>query len=143
MMRPIASMRWKCVSSKLICGYLPTSADASERSSANTSMPAKPPPTTTTVNRRSRSGPAGSEAALSKFDMTLSRIATASSIVFSPIALSAMPGIGKVRETAPAVTTIWSYANSYGSPSGGVMVATFWAWLMLVTLAVSTLVRLR
>jgi hypothetical protein len=34
--------------------------------------------------------------------------ATASSIVFRPIAFSAMPGIGKVRETAPAVTTIWS-----------------------------------
>ncbi len=63
-------------------------------------------------------GAAGSEAALSKFDMTLSRIATASSIVFSPIALSAIPGIGKVRETAPAVTTIWSYANSYGLADG-------------------------
>jgi len=37
-----------------------------------------------------------------------SRTATASSIVFRPIAFSAMPGIGKVRETAPAVTTIWS-----------------------------------
>jgi len=106
-------------------------------------MPAKPPPTTTTVSSRSRSGPAGSDAALSKFDMTRSRIATASSIVFSPIALSAIPGIGNVRDTAPAVTTIWSYANSYGSPEGGVIVATFSAWLMFVTFAVTTLVRLR
>lgn len=54
-----------------------------------------------------------------------------------------MPGIGKVRETAPAVTTIWSYANSYGSPTAGVIVATFSAWLMPVTFAVTTFVRLR
>ena len=74
---------------------------------------------TTTVSRRSRSGPAGSVDALSKFDIRRSRIATASSMVFSPIALSAMPGIGKVRETAPAVTTIWSYSSSYGSPTIG------------------------
>ena len=78
----------------------------SERSSAKTSMPAKPPPTTTKVSRRSRSGPGGRFDALSKFVSTRSRIATASSIVFRPIALSAMPGIGNVRETAPAVTTI-------------------------------------
>ena len=91
----------------------------SERSSANTSMPAKPPPTTTNVSRRSRSGPGGSIDALSKFDIRRSRMATASSIVFRPIALSAMPGIGKVRETAPAVTTIWSYSSSYGSPTIG------------------------
>ncbi len=64
-------------------------------------------------------GPGGSMDALSKFDIRRSRIATASSIVLSPIALSAMPGIGNVRETAPAVTTIWSYSCWYGSPAIG------------------------
>ncbi len=54
-----------------------------------------------------------------------------------------MPGIGKVRDTAPAVTTIWSYSSSYGSPSSGVIVATLLAWLMPVTLAVTTVVRFR
>jgi hypothetical protein len=88
-------------------------------------MPAKPPPTTTNVSSRSRSGPGGRLAALSKFVSTLSRMATASSIDFSPIALSAMPGIGKVRETAPPVTTTTSYSKSHGSPTSGVMVAVF------------------
>ena len=46
-----------------------------------------------------------------------------------------MPGIGKVRETAPAVTTIWSYSCWYGSPTIGVIVATLFAWLMPVTFA--------
>ncbi len=68
----------------------------------------------------------------------------ASSMVFRPIALSATPGIGNVRETAPAVTTtIWSYSCSYGSPTGGVIVAVLFAWSMPVTLAVTTLVLLR
>jgi hypothetical protein len=35
-------------------------------------------------------------------------MAVASSIVLSPMASSATPGMGKVRETAPAVITIWS-----------------------------------
>ena len=72
-----------------------------------------------------------------------SRIATASSIVFSPIAFSAMPGIGKVRETAPAVTTIWSYSSCHGAPTAGVMVATLLAWSMPVTFAVTTRVFFR
>ncbi len=71
-------------------------------------MPAKPPPTTTKVSSRSRSGPAGRFAALSKFVRMRSRIATASSMVFRPKASSATPGIGNVRLTEPAVTTIWS-----------------------------------
>ena len=120
-----------------------TSDEASERSSANTSMPAKPPPITTTVSSRSRAAPGGSIDALSKFDIRRSRIATASSIVLRPIALSAMPGIGNVRETAPAVTTIWSYSCWYGSPAIGVIVATLFAWLMPVTFAATTVVRLR
>ncbi len=105
MMRPIASMRWNCTSSVLSCGYWPISALAKLRSSPKTSMPAKPPPTTTKVSSRSRSGPAGRLAALAKLSVTRSRIAVASSIVLRPIASSATPGIGKVRETAPAVTT--------------------------------------
>ena len=32
----------------------------------------------------------------------------ASSMVFRPMASSATPGIGNVRDTAPAVMTIWS-----------------------------------
>jgi len=43
--------------------------------------------------------------ALSKLVSTRSRIAIASSIVLRPMASSATPGIGKVRETAPAVIT--------------------------------------
>ncbi len=112
MMRPIASMRWKCVSSKSISGYFFTRSVAMLRISAKTSMPAKPPPTTTKVRRRSRSGPAGSVAARSKLAKMRSRMATASSIVFRPMASSATPGIGNVRETLPAVTTMMSYANS-------------------------------
>ena len=54
-----------------------------------------------------------------------------------------MPGIGKVRETAPAVTTIWSYSNSYGSPAMGVIVATLPAWLMPETYAATTWVFFR
>ena len=106
-------------------------------------MPAKPPPTTTKVSRRSRSGPAGRFAASSKLRTMRSRIATASSIVFRPIASSATPGIGKVRETEPAVTTIWSYAIVHGSPTAGVISAVFVAWSIFVTFAVMTRVRLR
>ena len=54
-----------------------------------------------------------------------------------------MPGIGKVRETAPPVTTITSYSNSHGSPTSGVIVAVFEAWSMRVTLAVTTFVFFR
>ena len=144
MMRPIASMRWKCVSSKVSVGYCFSSEDAYARSSAKTSMPAKPPPTTTTVSRRSRSGPAGRTDALSKFDVRRSRIATASSIVFRPMAFSAMPGIGNVRETAPAVTTIWSYSCVHvSSPAIGVIVAVLVACSMPVTFPAMTVVRLR
>ena len=106
-------------------------------------MPAKPPPTTTKVSSRSRAGPAGRFAASSKFRTMRSRIATASSIVFRPIASSATPGIGKVRETEPAVTTIWSYVIVQGSPTSGVIVAVFDAWSMPVTFAVMTRARLR
>jgi hypothetical protein len=119
------------------------SDEASDRSSAKISIPANPPPITTTVSSLSRSGPGGSIEALSKFDISRSRIATASSMVLRPIALSAMPGIGNVRDTAPAVTTIWSYSCWYGSPTIGVIVATFWAWLIPVTFAATTVVRLR
>jgi hypothetical protein len=55
----MASIRWKCVSSNDSSGYFVSSALANERSSAKISMPAKPPPMTVTVSRRSRSGPAG------------------------------------------------------------------------------------
>ena len=143
MMRPIASMRWKWVSSNEMVGYFASSDDANERSSAKTSMPAKPPPTTMTVSRRSRSGPAGIIAALSKLSRSWSRIATASSIVLRPMALSAIPGIGNVRETAPAVTTIWSYVSVKGSPISGVTVADFDAWSMPVILPVRMRVRFR
>ena len=60
-----------------------------------------------------------------------------------PTHSSATPGIGNVRLTAPPVTTTWSYSNSHGSPTGGVMVADFAAWSTFVTRAVITLVRLR
>ena len=50
--------------------------------------------------------------------------------------MSATPGIGKVRDTAPAVTTTMSYSNWVGSPSSGSIVAILFAWSMLVTLAV-------
>ena len=66
MMRPIASMRWKWVSSKVSSGYFFSSALASDRISPNASMPANPPPMTTNVRRASRSAPGGRAAALSK-----------------------------------------------------------------------------
>src|ERR1700712_4570332 len=62
---------------------------------------------------------------------------------FMPIASSATPGIGNVRETEPAVTTTMSYSMSHGSPTAGVIVATLFAWSTLVTFAVITCVRLR
>ena len=71
-------------------------------------MPAKPPPMTVKVSRRSRSGPAGRFAASSKFVSSWSRTATASSMFFMPMASSATPGIGKVRDTEPAVTMMMS-----------------------------------
>ena len=144
MIRPMASMRWNFVSSKVISGYRRSSEVANERSSEIDSMPAKPPPTTVTVRSFARSGlPAGSDAARSKLPTMRSRTATASSMVFMPIALSAMPAIGKVRETEPVVTTMWSYANSKGSPSVGVTVAVFVACEMPVTLPAMFAVRFR
>jgi hypothetical protein len=108
------------------------------------SMPAKPPPTTVTVSRRARSAESlGSEAARSKLPTRRSRTATASSMVFMPIALSAMPAIGKVRDTEPVVTTMWSYWNSKGSPTFGVTVAVLAACEMPVTLPAMFAVRLR
>ena len=89
-----------------------SSALAKLRSSPKISMPAKPPPTTTKVSRRSRSGPAGRLDALSKLVRTRSRMATASSMFLRPMAWSATPGIGNVRETAPAVTTTMSYSSA-------------------------------
>ena len=106
-------------------------------------MPAKPPPMTVTESRRSRSGPGGSSEAWSKLEMRRSRIATASSIVLRPIALSATPGIGKVRETAPAVTTMWSYSISHESSVSEVIVAVLLAWSMPDTLAVMMFVWCR
>ena len=105
MMRSAASMRWNCTSLGLISGYCLSSRVARPRISAKPSMPAKPPPTTTKVSRRCRSSPRGSPAARSKFVIILFRIHTASSTAFRPMALSAMPGIGNVRDTAPIVTT--------------------------------------
>ena len=108
------------------------------------SMPAKPPPTTVTVSRRSRSAePAGSDAARSKLSTMRSRTATASSMVFMPIALSAMPAIGKVRDTEPVVTTMWSYSKPNASPVFGVIVAVFVACEMPVTLPAIFAVRFR
>jgi hypothetical protein len=52
-----------------------------------------------------------------------SRIATASSTCLSPIASSAIPGVGKVLVTAPAVMTMASYGSCCSGPSAGRTVA--------------------
>ena len=81
---------------------------ASDSSSPNPSTPENPPPTNVTVRSRRRSGPGGSTDARSNAVSSVSRMATASSTCFMPIACSATPGIGNVRVTAPAVTTTTS-----------------------------------
>jgi hypothetical protein len=72
------------------------------------STPENPPPTKVTVSSRRRSGPGGSVEARSKLVNIRSRMATASSTCFMPIACSATPGMASLRVTAPAVTTMMS-----------------------------------
>jgi hypothetical protein len=81
---------------------------ASDSSSPKPSTPENPPPTKVTVSSRRRSGPGSRATARSKLVSSRSRIATASSTCFIPIACSATPGTASLRVTAPAVTTMMS-----------------------------------
>ena len=81
---------------------------ASESSSPKPSTPENPPPTNAKVSRRLRSGPGSSTEARSNAVSSRSRIATASSTCFMPMATSSAPGMGSTRVTAPAVTTMMS-----------------------------------
>ena len=70
-------------------------------------------------------------------------MAIASSMFFMPIASSARPGMGKVRVTAPAVTTSTSYSRSYARPSLAMTATLRSAWSMDVAVPATTLVRRR
>ena len=59
-------------------------------------------------------------------------MATASSTCFRPIAFSTTPGIGKVRVTAPAVTTTTSYGTSKSAPISGCTEIDLCSWSIRV-----------
>ncbi|MDI2023646.1 hypothetical protein PJL18_04194 [Paenarthrobacter nicotinovorans] len=134
MMRPMASTRMKRTSSWRTRGLLRTAARARSSISVRHSMPAKPPPTTTKVNALARSAGSVMVEAASMRSRTLLRSATASSMVFRPMPLSARPLMGKVRVMAPAAITTSKYGISKGSPpSEGATTAVRLAWSMPVT----------
>ena len=118
MMRPIASMRWKCVSSNadLAGSFEQRAGERTQLGEDLDAGEAAADDDERSAGGRARGRRAGC-AALSKLVRMRSRMATASSMVFRPMASSATPGIGNVRETAPAVTTTMSYSSSYGSPT--------------------------
>ena len=134
MMRPMASTRTKRTSSCLMRGLFLTAARARSSISVMHSMPAKPPPTTTKVSARARStGSVMSEPASIRSSTPLRR-ATASSMVFRPMPLSASPLIGNVRVIAPAATTTSKYGTSkVAPPSAGATTAVRLAWSIDVT----------
>ena len=74
---------------EILCGELRVELERAvprDSSSPNPSTPAKPPPTKVTVSNLVRSGPGGNVDARSKDTSSRSRIATASSACFRPIA---------------------------------------------------------
>ena len=76
--------------------------------SAIASMPAKPPPMKANVSMRLRRSWSQVDDATSIRLMTWLRTAMASSTFLKPIAFSARPGMGSVRETEPRPTIRWS-----------------------------------
>jgi hypothetical protein len=66
----------------------------------------------------------------------------ASPMVLKPMPCSLRPGIGRVRDTEPGATTMWSYAISRGGPTIGCTVATLREWSTAVT-APATMWQLR
>ena len=94
--RSLASTRWNSSSAGSSSGYFRISEVARDSSSLKPSTPENPPPANVTVSRRWRRGPGLSVEARSKAVSSRSRIATASSTCFIPIACSATPGIGQL-----------------------------------------------
>ena len=115
-----ASIRWKCMSSnvelRVAAQQRASRASAARRRSRCRRSRRRRPRRSAAGRARARR--AGS-AALSKLVSRRSRIATASSMVFRPIAWSATPGIGKVRDDgAGGRRRRCRTSSSHGSPIG-------------------------